>query len=80
MGSGAGQAADIEIQAREILRMRDLLNEILAHHTGQAVEKIHKDTDRDFVMEAAEAKEYGLIDEVISAREMADNSGAIRAS
>ena len=79
-GSGAGQAADIEIQAREILRMRDLLNQILARHTGQPVEKIHKDTDRDFVMEAAEAKEYGLIDEVISARELADNSGAIRAS
>jgi len=79
-GSGAGQAADIEIQAREILRMRDLLNQILAHHSGQSVEKIHKDTDRDFVMEAAEAKEYGLIDEVISARELADNSGAIRAS
>src|SRR2546427_9260704 len=52
-GSGAGQAADIEIQAREILRMRDLLNQILADHTGQPVEKIHQDTDRDFVMEAA---------------------------
>ena len=79
-GSGAGQAADIEIQAKEILRMRDLLNEILAHHTGQTVEKIAKDTDRDFVLEANEAKIYGIIDEVISAREMADNSGAIRAS
>ena len=79
-GSGGGQAADIEIQAREILRMRDLLNEILAHHTGQAVEKIAKDTDRDFVMDAAQAKDYGIIDEVISARELADNTGAIRAS
>ena len=79
-GSGAGQAADIEIQAREILRMRDLLNQILADHTGQPVEKIHKDTDRDFVMEAAEAKDYGIIDEVISTRELADKSGAIRAS
>jgi len=77
---GYGQSSDIEIQAREILRMRDLLNQILARHTGQPVDKIHKDTDRDFVMEAAEAKEYGLIDEVISARELADNSGAIRAS
>ena len=56
--------------------MRDLLNQILADHTGQPVEKIHKDTDRDFVMEAAEAKEYGIIDEVISARELADNTGA----
>jgi len=79
-GSGGGQAADIEIQAREILRMRDLLNQILSDHTGQPVDKIAKDTDRDFVMEAEEAKAYGLIDEVISAREIADKSGAIRAS
>jgi ATP-dependent Clp protease protease subunit len=79
-GSGAGQAADIEIQAKEILRMRDLLEQILAQHTGQSVERIHNDTDRDFVLEAAEAKNYGLIDEVISAREMADHSGAIRES
>jgi ATP-dependent Clp protease protease subunit len=79
-GSGAGQAADIEIQSKEILRMRDLLNEILARHTGQSVDRIGKDTDRDFVLEADAAKEYGIIDEVILAREMADNSGAIRAS
>jgi ATP-dependent Clp protease protease subunit len=78
-GSGAGQAADIEIQAREILRMRDLLNEILAEHTGQPVDKIHKDTDRDFVMSAIEAKQYGMIDEVISAREFADKTGPITA-
>ncbi len=77
-GSGGGQASDIEIQAREILRMRDLLNEILAHHTGQTVEKIASDTDRDFVLEAEQAKEYGIIDEVISTRELADNSSAIR--
>ncbi|MEO7556610.1 MAG: ATP-dependent Clp protease proteolytic subunit [Acidimicrobiales bacterium] len=79
-GSGAGQATDIEIQAREILRMRDLLNTILSEHTGQPVEQIGKDTDRDFVLEAAEAKDYGIVDEVISAREMADKTGAIRAS
>jgi ATP-dependent Clp protease protease subunit len=60
--------------------MRDLLNQILADHTGQPVEKIHKDTDRDFVMEASEAKTYGIIDEVISTRELADKTGAIRAS
>jgi ATP-dependent Clp protease protease subunit len=78
-GSGAGQAADIEIQAKEILRMRDLLNQILAEHTGQPVEKIHKDTDRDFVMSAIEAKEYGIIDEVISARELAETTGPITA-
>jgi ATP-dependent Clp protease protease subunit len=80
MGGAQGQATDIEIQAKEILRMRDLLNQILANHTGQPVEKIHKDTDRDYVMEAIEAKNYGIIDEVISARELADKTGAIRAS
>jgi ATP-dependent Clp protease, protease subunit len=69
-GGAAGQAADIEIQAKEILRMRDLLNEILARHTGQSLEKIQKDTDRDFIMSADEAKEYGLIDEVIRDRDL----------
>jgi ATP-dependent Clp protease protease subunit len=78
-GSGMGQAADLEIQAREILRMRDLLEQMLANHTGQAVEKIHKDTDRDYVMSAVEAKDYGIIDEVITARELADTSGPISA-
>ena len=78
-GSGGGQATDIEIQAREILRMKDLLNQILARHTGQDLERIEKDTDRDFVLEAESAKEYGIIDEVISAREFADNSGPITA-
>ena len=74
-----GQATDIELAAREILRMRTLLEEILAGHTGQTVEKIHRDTDRDFVMSAEEAKEYGIIDEVISARQFADTSGPITA-
>ena len=74
-----GQATDIELAAREILRMRTLLEEILSKHTGQPVEKIHQDTDRDFVMSAAEAMEYGIIDEVISARSLADNSGPIAA-
>jgi ATP-dependent Clp protease, protease subunit len=68
-GGAAGQASDIEIQAKEILRMRDLLNSLLAADTGQAVEKIAADTDRDFVMTAAEAVSYGLIDEVLNARE-----------
>jgi ATP-dependent Clp protease, protease subunit len=76
---GGGQGSDIEIQAREILRMKDLLNQILADHTGQPLEKIERDTDRDFVLEAEAAKEYGIIDEVISAREFADNSGPISA-
>src|SRR5947209_3592998 len=79
-GQGGGQATDIEIQAKEILRMRDLMSEIIANHTGQTVEKIDKDTDRDFVLSAEEAKEYGIIDEVISARELADNRGAISAA
>ena len=79
-GSGGGQASDIEIQAREILRMRDLMSQILANHTGQPVDKIAKDTDRDFVLSAAESKEYGIIDEVISARELADTRGPIAAA
>jgi ATP-dependent Clp protease protease subunit len=70
-GGAAGQAADIEIQAREILRMRELLESILAHHTGQTTEKVAKDTDRDFIMSADEAREYGIIDEVIMTRELA---------
>ena len=74
-----GQATDIELAAREILRMRTLLEEILARHTGQAAEKIHQDTDRDFVMSAAEAQSYGIIDEVISSRSLADNTGPIAA-
>lgn len=78
--SGSGQATDIEIQAKEILRMRDLLEGILADHTGQPKEKIARDTDRDFVLSAHEALEYGIIDEVISTRELADNSGAITAA
>jgi ATP-dependent Clp protease, protease subunit len=67
-GGAEGQSVDIEIQAREILRMRDLLNEILAEKTGQEAERIARDTDRDFVLDAEGAKEYGLIDEVIQTR------------
>ena len=67
-GGVGGQASDIEIQAREILRMKDMLNAMLAHDTGQSVERITKDTDRDFIISADEAVEYGLIDEVITAR------------
>jgi len=67
-GGVEGQASDISIQAKEILRLRDRLNEILAHHTGKSIEAIAKDTDRDFFMSAAEAKDYGLIDEVVLPR------------
>ena len=70
-GGASGQAVDIEIQAKEIVRMRESLDEILAHHTGQDVEKVARDTDRDFIMGASEAKEYGIIDEVITNRELA---------
>ncbi len=66
MGGVRGQAADIEIHAREILNIKRRLNEILTKHTGQPLEKIEKDTDRDYFMNAEEAKAYGLIDEVIS--------------
>jgi len=67
-GGVGGQASDIEIQAREILRMKDMLNAMLAADTGQSEERVNKDTDRDFIMSADECVEYGLIDEVISAR------------
>ncbi|TAN59110.1 ATP-dependent Clp endopeptidase proteolytic subunit ClpP [bacterium] len=65
-GGVQGQASDISIQAKEILRLRDRINEILAHHTGQPLEKIQKDTDRDYFMSGEEAKSYGLVDEVIA--------------
>ena len=71
-GGAAGQAADIEIQAKEILRMRDLLDQMISHHTGQPLEKVKKDTDRDFIMSADEAQVYGIVDEVITTREAAN--------
>ena len=67
-GGAQGQAVDIEIQAREIIRARQEMNEILARHTGQNLRRIEKDTDRDFIMTPADAVEYGLIDEVIVSR------------
>ncbi|HEY7136547.1 MAG TPA: ATP-dependent Clp protease proteolytic subunit [Acidimicrobiia bacterium] len=70
-GGASGQAVDIEIQAKEIARMRQTLDELLAHHTGQTVDRVRNDTDRDFIMSALEGKEYGMIDEVISNRELA---------
>ena len=63
-----GQASDIDIHAREILRMRERLNEILAYHTGQTLDRIKEDTDRDYIMSAAQAKEYGIIDDVLNRR------------
>jgi ATP-dependent Clp protease, protease subunit len=75
---GYGQVTDLELAAKEILRMRELLEQILANHTGQSIEKVHTDTDRDFVLEAQDALEYGIIDTVISSREAVDASAAIR--
>jgi ATP-dependent Clp protease protease subunit len=66
MGGVGGQVSDIEIQAKEILRYRDVLNQIISNHTGQAIEKIAKDTDRDFFLGAQESKDYGLVDEILT--------------
>jgi ATP-dependent Clp protease protease subunit len=68
LGGFQGQATDVEIQAREILRLREELNEIMARHTGQPIDRINLDTERDFYMSGIQAKEYGLVDEVISTR------------
>jgi ATP-dependent Clp protease, protease subunit len=75
-GGAQGQAVDIEIQAKEILRYRRLLDEILSEHTGQPLEKIQKDTDRDFIMTSEQAKEYGIIDDVIASRKVAKLAAA----
>ncbi len=75
---GYGQVTDLELAAKEILRMRDLFEQILSLHTGQTIEKIHADTDRDFVIEAPQAVEYGIIDTVISSRTNVDRTGPIR--
>ncbi|MEZ5341981.1 MAG: ATP-dependent Clp protease proteolytic subunit [Acidimicrobiales bacterium] len=78
--SGAqGQVSDLELAAKEIDRLRTNLENVLAHHTGQTAEAIKHDTDRDFILTAAEAKAYGVIDEVIQNRNVVDTSGPIRA-
>ncbi len=70
LGGFQGQATDVDIQAREILRLREELNEIMARHTGQPIDRINRDTERDFYMSGEQAKEYGLIDDVIIKREV----------
>lgn len=77
LGGAQGQATDIEIQAREILRVKRQLNELMAQHTGQSVKQIEKDTDRDNIMTADEAKEYGLVDEVIARLDQAPTLSAV---
>lgn len=74
-GGAQGQASDINIQAQEILRLRDRLNDILAFHTGKAVKTVAKDTDRDFFMSADEAAKYGLVDQVVKSRKPGDKEG-----
>ena len=69
-GGAQGQSVDIEIQAREIVRYRQLLDQLIAEHTGQALDRVTKDTDRDFILTAPEAVEYGVVDEVITTRKM----------
>jgi ATP-dependent Clp protease protease subunit len=68
LGGAQGQATDIEIQAKEILYHKNRLNELLAYHTKQPLERLERDTERDFFMSAAEAKEYGIVDEVVVRR------------
>ena len=75
--SGYAQVSDLEIAANEIIRLKETLEDVLAFHTGQDKERIARDTDRDYVMTAAEAKEYGIVDEVIEARDSVDASGPI---
>jgi ATP-dependent Clp protease protease subunit len=75
MGGFQGQASDIEIQAKEMLRMKDTLNQILVSHSGKSLEQIQRDTDRDYFMSALEARDYGLIDHVIASREDLDHLG-----
>jgi ATP-dependent Clp protease protease subunit len=67
-GGAQGQAVDIEIQAREIIRYRQLLDQLISEHTGQPLERVGKDTDRDFILTAEEAKDYGVVDEIIASR------------
>ena len=74
LGGAQGQASDIKIQATEILRMKDMLNTILSTHTGQDIEKVSQDTDRDFFMSGAEAVDYGIVDRVVADREEAEES------
>jgi ATP-dependent Clp protease, protease subunit len=69
-GGAQGQAVDIEIQAKEITRYRKLLEELIAEHTGQPLEKVSRDTDRDYILTAEEAVEYGVVDEVITSRKI----------
>ncbi len=80
LGGAQGQATDIKIQANEILRMKDSLNEILSKHTGQPIEKVAEDTDRDYFMSGAQAQEYGIVDRVVSDRSQLEETSEEEAS
>ena len=73
LGGASGQASDIEIQARELIRIRDTINHLYVKHTGQPIEKVEKETERDLYMDAKEAMQYGLLDSVIESRNLTDN-------
>ncbi len=77
LGGFQGQAADVEIHAKEILKMREELNQVYVRHTGQPIEKIRRDTDRDFFLSAEEARAYGLVDEIITKKEVAAAASAL---
>jgi len=72
LGGAGGQATDIDIQAKEIMRLKKHLNQLLVHHTGQSIKKVEKDTDRDFFMSPKEALKYGIIDEVVQQKDLAE--------
>jgi ATP-dependent Clp protease, protease subunit len=76
-GGAQGQSVDIDIQAREILRMREVVNEVLARHTGQPLEKIVRDTDRDFILSAEQAVEYGVVDEILTSHQVVPELGSL---
>jgi ATP-dependent Clp protease, protease subunit len=76
-GGAQGQSVDIDIQAREILRMRQLVNQILARHTGQPLERIVRDTDRDFILSAEQAVEYGVVDEILTSHQIVPELGSL---
>jgi ATP-dependent Clp protease, protease subunit len=76
LGGTTGQATDIDIHAREILKIREIINQLLVNHTGQPLERIEKDTERDFFMSAEDAKKYGIVDKVITHREMQSSQGS----
>jgi ATP-dependent Clp protease protease subunit len=76
-GGAQGQSVDIDIQAREILRMREVVNQILARHTGQPLERIVRDTDRDFILSAEQAVEYGVVDEILTSHQVLPELGSL---